>query len=145
LDANFLFGAKIMDDMANTTDTGKSTEQAAPNQSEAQRDEKGRFGKGNRGGPGNPFARQTAKLRQAALEAVSGDDIHEIIEALKEKAKKGDVAASKLLLSYTIGKPTTAADPDTLNQHEYQTIVNNHVTSMDGTKEPRQNKLPDWC
>ena len=124
-----------MDDLGNTTDSGKTTEQAAPNQDQAQRDDKGRFGKGNRGGPGNPFARQTAKLRQAALEAVSGDDIHEIIEALKEKAKKGDVAASKLLLSYTIGKPTTAADPDTLNQHEFQTIVNNHVTSMDSTSQ----------
>ena len=124
-----------MDDLANTTDTGKTTEQAAPNQGQAQRDDKGRFGKGNRGGPGNPFARQTAKLRQAALQAVSDDDIHEIVEALKVKAKKGDVAASKLLLSYTIGKPTTAPDPDTLNQHEFQTIVNNHVTSTDGASQ----------
>lgn len=122
-----------MDDVSNISDTGRTSEQAAANDGQGERDDKGRFGKGNCGGPGNPFARQSAMLRQAALKAVSDDDIREIIEALKAKAKGGDVAASKLLLSYTVGKPTAAADPDTLNQHEYQTIVNNHVTSMDGT------------
>src|SRR5207302_6485249 len=46
---------------------------------------------------------------------------------LKAKAREGDVAAIKLLLSYTIGKPTDAPDPDTLDQHEWATIAGNHV------------------
>src|ERR1043165_529342 len=96
----------------------------------SERDAKGRFQKGNRGGPGNPFARQTAKLRQAALNAVSEEDIQEVIAILKAKAKEGDVAAIKLLLSYSVGKPATAADPDTLDQHEMHTIINNHASSL---------------
>src|SRR5262245_13748564 len=84
------------------------------------RDEKGRFGKGNSGGPGNPFMRQTARLRRAALDAVSGEDMRDVINALKEKAKTGDVQAARLLLSYTVGKPAGASDPDTANRHELQ-------------------------
>src|ERR1043166_1097125 len=103
---------------------------ATTNPGTPERDEKGRFQKGNRGGPGNPFTRQTAKLRQAALNAVSEEEIQEIIAVLKARAKQGDVAAIKLLLSYSVGKPTTAADPDTLDQHEMRTIINNHAASL---------------
>jgi hypothetical protein len=36
----------------------------------AERDARGRFSKGNRGGPGNPFARQITGLRRALIETV---------------------------------------------------------------------------
>src|SRR5262245_33980244 len=88
-----------------------------------QRDAKGRFGKGNRGGPGNPYARQTAKLRQAMLDAVTPEDMQEVIAALKAKAKSGDVAAIRLMLQYTIGKPVEPIDPDLLDRHELETII----------------------
>jgi hypothetical protein len=78
----------------------------------------GRFAAGNPGGPGNPFARQTAALRKAMLDAVTPEDIQRIVQALIDKASKGDVAASKLVLSYTIGKPTAPAEPDLLDQQE---------------------------
>ena len=94
-----------------------------------QRDDKGRFAKGNRLATGNPFARQTAKLRQAALAAVSDEDIRDIIDALKLKATGGDVPAAKLLLSYTLGKPERVVDPDTLDQHEFKTILDSHLPS----------------
>lgn len=114
-----------------TTANGNSTgeRKTAENGSVSGRDGKGRFSKGNRGGPGNPFTRQAARLRQAALDAVSDDDIRATIAALKEKARAGDVAAIKLLLSYTVGKPTEAINPDMLGQHELETIMNNHVPS----------------
>jgi hypothetical protein len=38
-----------------------------------ERQSNGRFAKGNRGGPGNPFARKTAQLRQALVDAVTPD------------------------------------------------------------------------
>src|SRR5438105_853177 len=82
------------------------------------RDRKGRFGKGNQGGPGNPFARQTARLRQLLLESVSEDDLRAIIATVKEKALEGDLGAVKLLLSYTVGKPLPMVDPDTLDIQE---------------------------
>jgi len=57
-----------------------NAEKAAPAQAPSPigsngRGSDGRFAKGNPGGPGNPFARQVAALRQNMLDAVTGEDI----------------------------------------------------------------------
>jgi hypothetical protein len=83
------------------------------------RDQRGRFAKGNPGGPGNPFARRTALLRRVLSMAVTEEDIEAVAKRLLEQAKAGDVAAARLLLSYAIGQPTEAVDPDTLDQQEW--------------------------
>ena len=49
----------------------------------------GQFAKGNRGGPGNPYARRVAELRKEMLSEVTGADLRAIIRALIEKAKQG--------------------------------------------------------
>jgi hypothetical protein len=46
------------------------------------RDSRGRFTRGNPGGPGNPFARHQAALRQALCQAVSQEDIQAIAHRL---------------------------------------------------------------
>src|SRR5262249_57023301 len=85
-----------------------------------QRAANGRFAPGNIGGPGNPYNRKVAALRQAMLETVRPEDLQEVIAAVLFKAKMGDLAAAKLLLAYTVGKPGNAVDPDTLDQQEWQ-------------------------
>ncbi len=93
---------------------------AKPQAADSRRDSHGRFGKGNSGGPGNPFARQVAALRCALLSAVSEQDLDEVARELVRQAKEGNLAAAKLLLSYTLGKPAAApVDPDTLDLHEF--------------------------
>ena len=84
------------------------------------RDSRGRFGPKNPGGPGNPFARQVAALRQAVLDAVSADDMQKIVRKLIELAAAGNVPAARLLLSYALGKPAAAVDPDTLDAQEWE-------------------------
>jgi hypothetical protein len=84
-----------------------------------ERDARGRFVKGNRGGPGNPFARRTARMRQAFHEAVSEEDLVEVARTITRKAKEGDMAA-KLLLLYLVGKPDSVVEPDTLDLQEIQ-------------------------
>ena len=81
-------------------------------------DSKGRFAKGNPGGPGNPFARQVAALRKVIIDRLTEEDLLAITEALLAKAKEGNVAAAKLLLAYGIGKPASAPDPDRLDGQE---------------------------
>ena len=44
--------------------------------------------------------------------AVSEEDLREIVATLVQGAKRGDMAALKLLLAYTIGRPTDAPNPD---------------------------------
>jgi len=78
----------------------------------------GQFAKGNPGGPGNPYARRTARLRATLLDAVGEDGLSEIVQELVSAAKGGDVQAAKLVLSYTLGKPGDAIHPDSLDIHE---------------------------
>jgi hypothetical protein len=87
---------------------------------ESGRGPKGQFAKSNRGCPGNPFARQVAAMRQEFLKAVTSEDMAGIVRALIEKAKEGDVAAAKLVLQYTLGKPAGTVDPDRLDETEWQ-------------------------
>src|SRR6516165_9805122 len=95
-------------------------QQKTPPEAASGRDGKGRFTRGNPGGPGNPFARRTAAARKAFCEAVSHQDLVEIARALKDRAKSGDVAAAKLVLAYVVGKPADVVEPDTLDLQEFQ-------------------------
>jgi hypothetical protein len=110
------------------TDTsGQGQPPAGDQQVPHERDARGRFTTGNRGGTGNPFARQSAALRRALLNAVTDQDIGDITQALLDKARQGDVAAAKLVFSYTLGKPGAVVDPDTLDQQELKNLAGNHV------------------
>jgi hypothetical protein len=86
------------------------------------RDKRGRFVSGNKGGPGNPFARQTAALRRALLAVVTPEDLEAVARVLVQKARDGDLAAIKLLLLYAVGRPTEAVDPDTLDIKEWDLL-----------------------
>jgi hypothetical protein len=83
------------------------------------RDSRGRFAKGNAGGPGNPFARRCAALRKAAVEAIGEEDLAALMRKLVQQALAGDVASARLVLLYAVGRPAEAVDPDTLDQQEY--------------------------
>ncbi len=68
----------------------------------------GRFLPGNPGGPGNPYARRVAVLRNALLEAVTVDDLCAIIAKLVSLAKSGDVPAAKEVLDRCLGRTLEA-------------------------------------
>jgi hypothetical protein len=117
----------------------------APAASSNGRDGQGRFAKGNGGGPGNPFARQTAALRKALVEAVTPEDITAIAHVLMLKAKQGDLGACKLLFSYVIGKPQDPVDPDTLNRHEWNTWFQLVSDGQDFQTRQQSVPLPVLC
>jgi hypothetical protein len=94
------------------------------------RDARGRFTKGNKGGPGNPFARRVASLRQVLLDAVTDDDIREIAQELIVQAREGNLVATKLLFSYVLGKPSESVNPDTLDAQEWQSYQQAPVTEQ---------------
>jgi hypothetical protein len=83
------------------------------------RDAGGRFTRGNPGGPGNPFARHVAALRREALEAVTREDVRAIVTKLIELGRAGNVPAAKLVLAYTVGKPSQTVNPDMLDVEEW--------------------------
>src|SRR5262245_60260032 len=96
---------------------------AASAEANKDRDSQGRFAKGNRGGVGNPFARQVAGFRAAILQAATHEDIKAITKKLIEMARQGNLAAAKLLLAYTCGKPEQTSDPDRLDLEEWNLFM----------------------
>jgi hypothetical protein len=72
------------------------------------RDNKGRFGLGNKAGTGNPYAKRVEQLRSAMMATVTEQDIAEVITKMLELAKGGDMVAAKKLLLLTLGKPMEA-------------------------------------
>jgi hypothetical protein len=86
----------------------KKEKKPLPNGTNGERDELGRFTQGNKGGPGNPHARKTARLRSALLSAIEPDDMIAIIKILIAKAKRGNILATKEVFDRAIGKPQEA-------------------------------------
>ena len=82
------------------------------------RDERGRFAPGNVGGPGNPHAKQTGKLRSAMLKAVTEKDMRAVVMKLVELAKSGNVPAAKEVLDRCLGRPVEADLSERLEQVE---------------------------
>ena len=80
----------------------------------------GCFAKGNRGGPGNPFARQVAAFRACLINTVTEDDFKVIVYRLVERAQNGNLQAIKLLFSYLLGTPKPVVEPDELDLNELQ-------------------------
>src|SRR5947199_10836989 len=82
------------------------------------RERNGRFAKGCRGGPGNPFARAVAALRTRLLQRVTEGDVDAVTDQLIRQARDGDLAAIRLFLLYTVGRPAATVDPDQLDAQE---------------------------
>jgi hypothetical protein len=59
-------------------------------------------------------------LRRAMLRVVQPNDLQAIIVKLILLACGGDVAAARLVLQYTLGKPSESVDPDRLDLHELE-------------------------
>jgi hypothetical protein len=102
--------------------TEQTATDTATEQQGNDRDARGRFTKGNAGGPGNPFARQVTLLRASLVHSVTPQEIIRIGDALKEKALGGDVAAIKLFFQYVLGKPAETLDPDRIAVDEWQKL-----------------------
>jgi hypothetical protein len=92
--------------------------ETTPNYLPTQRDERGRFIKGNPGGPGNPFAREMARRRALVASVFTDERILILSEVLFEKAKAGNMQAMNLAFKYAIGMPTPANDPDRVDLEE---------------------------
>jgi hypothetical protein len=76
-----------------------------PNGAIGGRDARGRFAKGNSGGPGNPHVRRVSELRAGLVRAAKPRDLRDVVRALLKAAKTGDVQAARELLSRLLGPP----------------------------------------
>ena len=82
-------------------------------QTAPDRDPRGRFAKGNSGGPGNPYAAEVGKRRARLIKAIRNKDIDQAVKVMREVMAGGKdsdrLAAAKLLLDRALG-PIVEAD-----------------------------------
>ena len=69
------------------------------------RDEKGRFVKGNSGGPGRPPKEREERYYEITMTACTYKDWEAIIKKAIEQAKRGDAIARKWLSDFLVGTP----------------------------------------
>ena len=70
-----------------------------------ERDERGRFIKGNGGGPGRPPKKREERYYEILISTVSYADWRAIIQKAAQQAKRGDATARKWLADYIVGTP----------------------------------------
>jgi hypothetical protein len=93
------------------------------------RDEKGRFQKGNNGGPGRPTKEREVRFYEITLSSVTFDDWRAIVERAVADAKRGDASARKWLADYLIGTPEQRLDITT-NGETLNTTVFDYATAV---------------
>jgi hypothetical protein len=78
-----------------------------------ERDDRGRFVRGNAGGPGGS-RRRACEFRRAAVEAITDKHVAAIMRKATRLALEGDINAMKFVMDRVIGKPAetpTDAEP----------------------------------
>jgi hypothetical protein len=101
----------------------------------------GQFAKGNRGGPGNPYARRVAELRKMMIECATDERMRAIVIAVLDKPAEGNMQAAKLAFQYIYGKPTDSAHPDRIDQDEWRNMQEDsnmmrQIDMLTNTPEP---------
>src|SRR5260370_28301433 len=74
----------------------------------------------NPGDSGNPHALHCARMLALLRASICDEEMVAIIRKLVEKTRAGDVSAAKLLLSYKLGKPAPAPNPDQIDRDEWE-------------------------
>jgi len=110
-------GAKCGNDTTNSAQEGPAKER------EPWRDERGRYLPGNPGGPGNPVAREMARMRLRLMSAVSDEVFDAVVRKLVSMSLEGHLGAMKLLLAYRAGKPDQTVRADDLAADEVRLAV----------------------
>jgi len=110
--------------MSGSNGTGDSARSnTVPNGAQAaDRGPHGRFCVGNRAAVGRSHGRRVLALRTALLDAITPAKVKKIAKALVERAEQGDVAAAKVCLSYSVGRPAPAVDAHELAGQEYERL-----------------------
>lgn len=77
-----------------------------------QRDSKGRFVKGHKGGPGRPALRAYHHFREQLLECVSDADFRKVARGIVTRAIKGEKWAVMYLGDHLLGRPKQPLEID---------------------------------
>jgi ribosomal protein L17 len=89
------------------------------------------FQKGNQYGKGDPLIAKMQEFRKTIHSAVSKKNVRDIMKAMIERAKKGDVKAAQLVLERVAGKVKDNTEISVTNGSSQELTIK--LTSEDGT------------
>ena len=92
-----------------STENVTSTNESTTNVPNVDHDASGRFTKGNRGGPGNPYGGMSP-LRQKVMERITEEQLNAIIDCVIKLATEGHWQAMKWVLANVFGKAPTVTE-----------------------------------
>jgi hypothetical protein len=87
------------------------------------RDGRGRFAAGNRGGPGRPRRATEAEYLRALSHIVSVEDLRAIARRAVADAKKGSARARDWVSRYLLGDPVPKAPSGTGRKRNYEALL----------------------
>lgn len=90
-----------------------------PSTEKPQRSARGRFATGNRGGPGNPFAKQVGWMRSAFFTEATPERLRYIARTFLRMAAEGNVAAGRLVFTYAMGKSPPSPDTQDFTAEDF--------------------------
>jgi hypothetical protein len=90
----------------------------------------GRFLPGNCGGPGNPYLRLMARFRGAVAEAVTPEQIREVMGWLYTEASKGSVPAMREFLDRTVGKAVPSTEHEAVAQAAFAQMMGDVIGTV---------------
>ena len=93
------------------------------------RDARGRFGKGNKAGQGNPTARKVARFRARLFNSITDKAFRALVASVLREAESGEGWACKLLFAYLLGEPQAV---DVLQELE---ALREKLRSLEGEQE----------
>jgi len=89
----------------------------------AEREENGKFAKGNPGGPGRPKKEREERFYEITLSAVTFEDWKAIVTKAKQQAMRGDPTARKWLSDYLMGPPVQQFSGDIKHSIIFSEII----------------------
>ena len=84
-------------------------------------------------------------MRREVVEAFEEGELAPLMKVLMVRALQGDMAAARLLLEYTVGKPGKAVDPDTLDVEDIAIRRRHAITSSSRTPTLRVSPARPPC
>jgi hypothetical protein len=101
---------KSPEGLSPSADSDAHKQVVSKRKAEKRNQKTGQFEKGHGGGPGRPKGGKVSQVRKAIWDAISYEELLDIIRALAAKAIDGDVAAAREILNRLYGKSPQSLD-----------------------------------
>lgn len=108
---------------------------------QGERDTRGRFRTGNRGGPGNPKAGVRARMWHEWMECADEAHVRRVYRTVLDAALSGDMEAARIFLDRTLGKVSEHEEEPPSNTQRLFDMADEAQKAMLAEEVERVNRM----